>query len=131
LLCIKGYYLTTDKREKAFVENNSKRFNIGYSTFIPAKAIPPSNYYWILREEWFWCNGQGLKAGLIGGGIGALTGGITGGLIRGISDYRNGYDFWDGSRATDYVVPDKSTIDYDTKRIAKSYNEIRHSKHGR
>jgi hypothetical protein len=58
LLCIKGFELTSDKREKAFIEKNY-RLDVGdYSTFIPAEATPPSNYYWILREKWFWCNEQ-------------------------------------------------------------------------
>jgi RHS repeat-associated protein len=66
--------------------------------------------------------GDGLKAGLIGGGIGAITGGITGGLIRGISDYRNGYDFWDGSRYDDILTGDIASVNGDVEKIADSYN---------
>jgi RHS repeat-associated protein len=55
-----------------------------------------------------WMNGanfgSGISAGLIGGGIGALTGGLTGGLIKGISDYRNGYSFWNGSKVDELVI---------------------------
>jgi hypothetical protein len=73
-----------------------------------------------------WANGasfgDGLKAGLIGGGTGAIVGGITGGLIRGISDYKNGYDFWDGSRFDDVLTGDITSANGDVKKIADSYN---------
>ncbi len=41
---------------------------------------------------------SGLKTGLVSGGIGGLAGGLIGGVTRGISDYRNGYSFWDGTK---------------------------------
>lgn len=47
---------------------------------------------------------NGMKSGLVGAGIGALSGGIVGGLARGISDYRNGYSFWNGTRTDEFVV---------------------------
>ena len=48
--------------------------------------------------------GQGLKAGGIAAGIGAGTGALFGGLTRGIVDYRKGYNFWDGTKITNYEV---------------------------
>jgi hypothetical protein len=61
LLCIKGYELTIDKSEKAFIEQNY-RLDVGdYSTFIPVETTPPPNYYWILQEKWFWCNESDWK----------------------------------------------------------------------
>jgi hypothetical protein len=73
-----------------------------------------------------WANdasfGEGLKAGLIGGGIGTLTGGIAGGLSRGISDYKNGYDFWDGSKISKYTVGTSSTDKTLAKALAENYN---------
>ena len=46
--------------------------------------------------------GQGLKAGAIAAGIGAGSGALFGGLTRGIVDYRKGYNFWDGTKITNY-----------------------------
>jgi hypothetical protein len=60
--------------------------------------------------------GDGLNAGLMGAGIGTLTGGLIGGLTRGIADYRNGYNFWDGSAVNEYIV---GTAEYE--RIANGY----------
>jgi hypothetical protein len=66
--------------------------------------------------------GQGLQSGLIGGGIGAAVGGLGGGLLRGISDYRHGYSFWDGSKVDEFVVGNYVTRE-DFARTAKMYNE--------
>jgi hypothetical protein len=60
---------------------------------------------------------DGLMAGLKAGGIGALTGGIVGGFARGISDYRKGYDFWNGSKVDEFIVGSLQN-----EKIASSYN---------
>ena len=62
LVCIKSLELTTDKREKAFIEKSYSHLSVGvYYTFVPTKAVPPSQYYWILKEKWFWCYEQDWK----------------------------------------------------------------------
>jgi hypothetical protein len=58
LQCIKVIFLTTNKRDKAsYARYESNGPDLGvYSTFVPTEAIPSPNYYWILKEKWFWCN---------------------------------------------------------------------------
>jgi len=58
LQCIKYIFLTTNKRTKAsyeYYESNSPGLGT-YSEFVPTDAIPSPDYYWILKEKWFWCN---------------------------------------------------------------------------
>ena len=69
---------------------------------------------WLLQGANF---GQGLQAGLIGGGIGLAGGAILGGLSRGISDYRNGYNFWNGSKIQSFGFGNQNTKD-----IISNYN---------
>ena len=62
--------------------------------------------------------GQGVKTGLINGGIGAITGALAGGLFRGFSDYKNGYNFWNGS-----IVEELSGEQITSSvRVAEGYN---------
>ncbi len=60
---------------------------------------------------------DGLNSGLIGGSIGALTGGLVGGFARGISDFKNEYSFWDGSKVSEFVI---GSSQYEN--IANGYN---------
>jgi hypothetical protein len=64
-----------------------------------------------------------LKAGLVGGTIGAPIGAITGGLIRGIYDNIHGYDFWNGSKTTNFELGGLNDIDVETAaRFGKQYD---------
>lgn len=60
--------------------------------------------------------GGGLKAGLIGGGLAGAFSGFTGGLIRGFTDMANGYNFWNGSKTSEFV------IGVNHAKIAENYN---------
>ena len=62
--------------------------------------------------------------GFFGGFMGALGGGLMGGLIQGISDYRNGFNFWNGYGFIEQelgIYVSKEDFDY-YQRVAKSYN---------
>ncbi len=76
---------------------------------------------WLLQGANF---GQGIQAGLIGGGIGLASGALLGGITRGISDYKNGYDFWNGSKIQTFGFGNQNTKDiisnYDVSNSAKS-----------
>ena len=77
-----------------------------------------------------WCGGdsfgEGLVRGLVGAGIGAGIGALVGGLSRGIHDYKNGYNFWDGKKTIDFSAPEIITMDkaYPNLRNFSNYEEI-------
>ncbi|MFA8451962.1 MAG: RHS repeat-associated core domain-containing protein [Bacteroidales bacterium] len=60
---------------------------------------------------------SGIKSGMYQGLQGSAVGTISGGLIRGITDAKNGYNFWDGSKTEEFVVQGSSY-----GKIAKNYN---------
>jgi hypothetical protein len=57
------FLITTDKKEKEFFKKYYS-FPAGGGArvpFVPIPAKPPLDYYWILKEKWFWCNEQDWK----------------------------------------------------------------------
>lgn len=62
--------------------------------------------------------------GFLGGAMGALSGGLVGGLVQGLSDYRNGFNFWNGSgfieQELGIAAPEDKMLYY--QRMAESYN---------
>jgi len=58
-----AFPVTTNQKEK---ELWRKRFPIpakagAKMSFVPLPVKPPLDYYWILKEKWFWCNEQDWK----------------------------------------------------------------------
>ena len=62
LLCIKAIELTTSKREKSNYDNYISPDVGVYSEFVPVKEKPSPDFYWILKEKWFWCNEEDWKS---------------------------------------------------------------------
>lgn len=62
--------------------------------------------------------------GIFSGFVGAFGGGLMGGLSSGISDYRNGFNFWNGSgfieQELGIAAPEDKMLYY--QRMAESYN---------
>ena len=55
------FLITTNKKEKEFVKKYYP-FKGGLTKdFVSVPAKPPLDYYWILKEKWFWCNEQDWK----------------------------------------------------------------------
>jgi hypothetical protein len=52
--------ITTNQKEKEYFRKyHSVRTGVGAKIpFVPISAKPPLDYYWILKEKWFWCNEQ-------------------------------------------------------------------------
>jgi RHS repeat-associated protein len=74
-----------------------------------------------------WMNGSDfgdvLMAGAEGIFSGVVAGGLLGGLGRGISDYSQGYNFWDGTGVDEYVIGTCSKDLIDQYKInARNYN---------
>jgi len=57
LLFLGSFVLTTGKKEKEFNENREDL----KITFVPVPVKPQPDYFWILKEKWFWCNEQDWK----------------------------------------------------------------------
>ncbi len=58
------FLITTDTKEQ---EKFRKYYKFSYEggatvTFVPMPAKPPLDYYWILKEKWFWRNESDWKA---------------------------------------------------------------------
>lgn len=68
--------------------------------------------------------GMSIGYGFLGGAMGALSGGLVGGLVQGLSDYRNGFNFWNGSgfieQELGIAAPEDKMLYY--QRMAESYN---------
>ena len=56
LLYIGRYILTTNQKEKEFKEKYYPFKGGSTSDFVPVQALPQPNYFWILKEKWFWCS---------------------------------------------------------------------------
>jgi len=61
LLFVGSYLITTNQKEKDFIEKNYPFTGGSKSTFVPVPTLPQPDYFWILKEKWFWCNDQDWK----------------------------------------------------------------------
>lgn len=58
-----AFPVTTNKKDKEDWRRSVPVFSRGGKkiTFIPVPVKPQLDYFWILREKWFWCNEQDWK----------------------------------------------------------------------
>jgi len=61
LFYLGSFVLTTNQKEIEF-QKKYYPFKGGFKvSFVPIPAIPQPDYFWILKEKWFWCNEQDWK----------------------------------------------------------------------
>ncbi len=61
LLVLGDFLITTNEKDKEY-ERKAYPFSGGSTVeFKPVSFKPPLDYYWILKEKWFWCNESDWK----------------------------------------------------------------------
>lgn len=57
------FLITTNQKEQELFRKRYKFPSSGGAKvpFMPVSTKPPSDYYWILKEKWFWCNEEDWK----------------------------------------------------------------------
>ena len=69
LLFISDYVLTTNQKEKDFQEKSYPFIGGTKRTFVSVPALPSPDYFWILKEKWFWCNEEDWKSYMESSGL--------------------------------------------------------------